>query len=124
MKRLAIFFAIAILAVTIFFTLVTKQTKSNQPSVVAPPSKPITIDPMDKSFLKIRLAANHYEASLFEKSITTDRPDSIKNFVTTNKSLINLDKVVVVGNEKMKEFQIISSLLINSGITRFIVNAE
>lgn len=124
MKRIAIILVIALMAVFVFFKLYTTATKSTPVVVVAPISEPRTIGSMDQSFLKIKLLTHKYEVSLFEKSIRTSQLDSIENFIVTNESQINRDKIAVVGNEKMKEFQAISSLLKKNGITRFIVNSE
>lgn len=123
MQRLTIISAIILIAVFIFFKIITA-SKSSPVIFNAPISAPAKIDNMDSSFLRIKLLTDKYEVSLFQKSITTNQPDSIENFIATNANQINKDKVVVIGNEKMKEFQTIKLLLKNNGVTRFIVNAE
>ena len=90
----------------------------------APVSAPTKVDNIDSSFLRIKLLTDKYKVSLFEKSITTNQPDSIENFIVTNANQINKDKIVVIGDEKMKGFQAVKLLLKNNGVTRFIVNAE
>ena len=123
MQRLTIISTIVLIAGFIFFKIITA-SKSSPVIINAPISASTKVDDMDSSFLRIKLLTDKYEVSLFQKSITTNQPDSIENFIATNANQINKDKVVVIGNEKMKEFQTIKLLLKNNGVTRFIVNAE
>ena len=123
MQRFTIISTIVLIAGFIFFKIITA-SKSSPVIINAPISASTKVDDMDSSFLRIKLLTDKYEVSLFQKSITTNQPDSIENFIATNANQINKDKVVVIGNEKMKEFQTIKLLLKNNGVTRFIVNAE
>lgn len=123
MQRLTIISAIVLIAVFIFFKIITA-SKSSPVIFHAPVSAPTKVDNIDSSFLRIKLLTDKYKVSLFEKSITTNQPDSIENFIVTNANQINKDKIVVIGDEKMKGFQAVKLLLKNNGVTRFIVNAE
>ena len=123
MQRFTIISTIVLIAGFIFFKIITA-SKSSPVIINAPISASTKVDDMDSSILRIKLLTDKYEVSLFQKSITTNQPDSIENFIATNANQINKDKVVVIGNEKMKEFQTIKLLLKNNGVTRFIVNAE
>ena len=123
MKRFAIILIIVLTACIAFFKVITA-SKSTPVVFNAPASNLTKVDITDSSFLRITLLTDKYRISLFEKSITTNQLDSVGNFITANKTQINKDKIVVIGNEKMKDFQSVVLLLKNNGVERFRVNAE
>lgn len=124
MKKLAIILVIFLAVPFVFFKLATL-TKKPEPLVInAPMSEPSPIGGLDQSFLKIKLLQNKYEVSLFAKTITTGQLDSIEDFISKNENLLDRDKVAVVGNQEMKEFHAINSLLKKKGITRFRLNSK
>ena len=123
MKRIAIILVIFLTSLFVFFELATLTKKPTSDLVVTPVTT-TTINSLDQSYLTIKLLTDKYEVSLFEKSISTSQIDSIEKFITKNESQIGKDKIAVVGNEKMKGFQAISSLLKKHGVTKFRLNPE
>ncbi len=124
MKKVVIILVIILSSIFVFFKLATLTREPSDHVVFAPVSEPGKITGLDESFLKIKLLTGTYEVSLLEESIRTTQIDSVESFLIQNKSEINKDKTVVVGNEKMKDFQAISSLLKKHGITRFRLLSE
>jgi hypothetical protein len=124
MKRLAIILIIGLLAIFCFFKLATSMKKPEPLSISPPVSEPGSFKSLDQSYLKISLLPNSYEISLFEHKLTTSSLDSIQAFISANKNLIDNSNVAVVGRQDMQEFQAVTALLKNNGITQFRWNTK
>jgi hypothetical protein len=118
MKKLAIILICMLIAFVSLFKITTAY-KSNPVKVVAPISTPTKVDNFDKSFLKIELTKEGYSVSLLDKSIVSNQLAAVETFISANRGQINNDKILVVGDQKTKEFESISLLLKKYGVSRF-----
>ena len=118
MKKLAIILICMLIAFVSLFKITTAY-KSNPVKVVAPISTPTKVDTFDKSFLKIELTKEGYSVSLLDKSIVSNQLAAVETFISANRGQINNDKILVVGDQKTKEFESISLLLKKYGVSRF-----
>jgi hypothetical protein len=102
-------------------------TKTKPPETVtyvAPESKPNQVDPLDSTYLRIKVSTNGYEIAVFEKKLTTTKIESLDTFLLANKDRINKSKVLVISNDSLDNFKSLKAILVKHDISKFSMTDE
>jgi hypothetical protein len=118
-------FTLLFIATTLFSCdLIVKQKPSETVTVYAPVSKSSEKDPLDSSYLRIRIIDDQFKVSLFEKLVTTNRIDAVDSFINANKDLINHKKVSVISPDTLQLFQQLRPVLMKHDLQNFYIHFQ
>ncbi|MCW3073921.1 MAG: hypothetical protein JWP69_990 [Flaviaesturariibacter sp.] len=103
---------------------VTDTDPTEPVTVTAPETKPTQVDPMDLSYLRIKLGEGGYAVSISEELLITKELNALDSFLSANKARIDTNKVVMVGKNIPERVKDIQPLLVKHGISKFQVNED
>src|SRR5574343_83472 len=120
MQRVAL-----ILFLSILISCDPTKVKTPEPVIIeAPKSKPSQIDPLDSSYLRIKVSPSGYEIVLFEKHLKSSKIESLDSFLFANEDRINKSKVIVVSNDSLYNFSQVKATLIKHDIPKIVLKNE